>query len=65
MTDQQLQHHHDHDSIIAPKNVAPKIIDARAISRDFFSATVGSICCCYVGQPFDTGMKSDKMQRNQ
>ena len=30
------------------------VVDSRAISRDLFSATIGSICCCYVGQPFDT-----------
>jgi hypothetical protein len=28
--------------------------DARAVSRDLFSATIGSIACCYVGQPLDT-----------
>lgn len=26
----------------------------RDVSRDLFSATIGSICCCYVGQPLDT-----------
>ena len=30
------------------------VTDTRAITRDLFSATIGSICCCYVGQPFDT-----------
>ena len=30
------------------------IADPRAISRDVFSATLGSVCCCYSGQPFDT-----------
>ncbi|CAB9509791.1 Mitochondrial ornithine transporter 1 [Seminavis robusta] len=34
----------------APASVA----DPRAISRDIFSATLGSICCCYTGQPMDT-----------
>jgi len=24
------------------------------VSRDLFSAAIGSICCCYVGQPMDT-----------
>jgi solute carrier family 25 (mitochondrial ornithine transporter) member 2/15 len=28
--------------------------DPRAIGRDIFSATIGSVCCCYTGQPFDT-----------
>ena len=31
-----------------------EVLDARAVTRDLFSATIGSICCCYVGQPFDT-----------
>ena len=26
----------------------------RDVSRDIFSATIGSIACCYVGQPLDT-----------
>mmetsp|Transcript_5862 Transcript_5862/g.15894 ORF Transcript_5862/g.15894 Transcript_5862/m.15894 type:complete len:299 (-) Transcript_5862:338-1234(-) len=30
------------------------IADPRAISRDLFSAAIGSVCCCYVGQPMDT-----------
>ena len=29
-------------------------INTHAISRDIFSATIGSILCCYVGQPLDT-----------
>ena len=33
---------------------APSIADPRAVSRDVFSATLGSVCCCYTGQPFDT-----------
>jgi len=30
------------------------VSDPRAVTRDIFSATLGSICCCYTGQPFDT-----------
>lgn len=30
------------------------VTSVRAVSRDLFSATIGSVCCCYVGQPFDT-----------
>lgn len=30
------------------------VSDPRAISRDVFSATLGSVCCCYTGQPLDT-----------
>lgn len=29
-------------------------LQTRAVTRDVFSATLGSVCCCYVGQPFDT-----------
>lgn len=32
----------------------PSVSDPRAVTRDVFSATIGSVCCCYVGQPFDT-----------
>ena len=30
------------------------VADPKAVARDIFSATIGSVCCCYVGQPFDT-----------
>ena len=30
------------------------VISARAVTRDIFSATIGSVFCCYTGQPFDT-----------
>lgn len=30
------------------------IINSRHVSRDIFSATIGSILCCYTGQPLDT-----------
>jgi solute carrier family 25 ornithine transporter 2/15 len=30
------------------------ILNTRDVSRDIFSATIGSICCCYTGQPLDT-----------
>lgn len=30
------------------------VADPRAVTRDIFSATLGSIACCYTGQPFDT-----------
>jgi solute carrier family 25 carnitine/acylcarnitine transporter 20/29 len=29
-------------------------LDARSVSRDVFSASIGSVACCYTGQPFDT-----------
>jgi len=28
--------------------------NVRDVSKDIFSATIGSICCCYTGQPLDT-----------
>jgi len=31
-----------------------EISHAREISRDVFSATLGSVFCCYTGQPMDT-----------
>ena len=30
------------------------VLNPRDVSRDLFSATLGSIACCYVGQPLDT-----------
>mmetsp|Transcript_9987 Transcript_9987/g.14694 ORF Transcript_9987/g.14694 Transcript_9987/m.14694 type:complete len:294 (-) Transcript_9987:278-1159(-) len=30
------------------------VADPRAVTRDIFSATLGSVACCYTGQPFDT-----------
>lgn len=29
-------------------------LDARSVTRDVFSASLGSVACCYTGQPFDT-----------
>lgn len=33
---------------------SPSVADPREVTRDVFSATLGSIACCYTGQPFDT-----------
>lgn len=30
------------------------VLNTRDVSRDVFSATIGSILNCYVGQPLDT-----------
>ncbi len=30
------------------------VLEPRAVTRDLFSAAIGSVACCYVGQPFDT-----------
>jgi hypothetical protein len=42
------------DSRIATSGTG-RTIQTRDVTRDIFSATIGSVCCCYVGQPFDTG----------
>jgi solute carrier family 25 carnitine/acylcarnitine transporter 20/29 len=34
--------------------VEASVLDARSVSRDIFSASIGSVACCYTGQPFDT-----------
>ena len=39
---------------MSAENQAVSVADPRAISRDIFSATLGSVCCCYTGQPLDT-----------
>ena len=39
-------------------NTELTMTESRAVTRDIFSATIGSVCCCYVGQPFDTGASS-------
>jgi hypothetical protein len=55
-TDQQLLLLPLHKSSfnIHNENMPESVTSGRAISRDIFSATLGSVCCCYVGQPFDT-----------
>ena len=29
-------------------------LNRRDVTRDIFSASIGSVACCYTGQPFDT-----------
>jgi len=29
-------------------------LNSRDVTRDIFSASIGSVACCYTGQPFDT-----------
>jgi solute carrier family 25 ornithine transporter 2/15 len=31
-----------------------EVLGRRAVTRDLYSATIGSVFCCYTGQPFDT-----------
>lgn len=38
----------------ATTTTSNEILEPRAVSRDLFSAAIGSVVCCYVGQPFDT-----------
>lgn len=33
---------------------ATTVLNPRDVSRDIFSASIGSMCCCYTGQPLDT-----------
>jgi hypothetical protein len=33
---------------------APSALNRRDVTRDIFSASIGSVACCYTGQPFDT-----------
>ncbi|KAL7470926.1 hypothetical protein ACHAXS_011210 [Conticribra weissflogii] len=33
---------------------APGALNRRDVTRDIFSASIGSVACCYTGQPFDT-----------
>jgi hypothetical protein len=34
--------------------MSDSVLEPRAVTRDLFSAAIGSVLCCYVGQPFDT-----------
>ena len=31
-----------------------EVLGTRVVTRDLYSATIGSVFCCYTGQPFDT-----------
>ncbi|OEU07933.1 mitochondrial carrier [Fragilariopsis cylindrus CCMP1102] len=42
--------------------MSDSVLEPRAVTRDLFSAAIGSVLCCYVGQPFDT--IKVKMQTN-
>ena len=35
-------------------NEAVGALNRRDVTRDIFSASIGSVACCYTGQPFDT-----------
>lgn len=39
---------------IMSSNKNEDVLEPRAVSRDLFGASIGSVFCCYVGQPFDT-----------
>ena len=34
--------------------MAESALNTRDVTRDLFSASIGSVACCYTGQPFDT-----------
>mmetsp|Transcript_21675 Transcript_21675/g.30380 ORF Transcript_21675/g.30380 Transcript_21675/m.30380 type:complete len:304 (-) Transcript_21675:56-967(-) len=36
------------------EEISKNVLNARDVTRDIFSATLGSIFCCYTGQPLDT-----------
>ena len=37
------------------ESIAPvSALNTRDVTRDIFSASIGSVACCYTGQPFDT-----------
>jgi hypothetical protein len=40
--------------IMSEVAAAPSALNARDVTRDIFSASIGSVACCYTGQPFDT-----------
>lgn len=42
--------------------MSDSVLEPRAVTRDLFFAAIGSVLCCYVGQPFDT--IKVKMQTN-
>lgn len=58
-TRSQINIDRDHQSkaIAASRTMSgakTSVADPRAITRDIFSATIGSVACCYTGQPLDT-----------
>ena len=36
------------------ESIASSALNRRDVTRDIFSASIGSVACCYTGQPFDT-----------
>jgi hypothetical protein len=42
------------EAIAAPTTNVPSALNRRDVTRDIFSASIGSVACCYTGQPFDT-----------
>ncbi len=50
---QVLVSHHSY-TIHTTMSDAPGALNRRDVTRDIFSASIGSVACCYTGQPFDT-----------
>eukprot|EP00804_Cyclotella_cryptica_P024221 CCRYP_013254-RA/>CCRYP_013254-RA protein AED:0.11 eAED:0.11 QI:280/0.75/0.8/1/0.75/0.8/5/611/269 len=42
------------EAAITSTSTAPSALNRRDVTRDIFSASIGSVACCYTGQPFDT-----------
>lgn len=36
------------------ESISSSALNRRDVTRDIFSASIGSVACCYTGQPFDT-----------
>jgi len=59
MTDTTLSHKHISETFAIESTMSDStnngdILETRAVTRDLFGASIGSVCCCYIGQPFDT-----------
>lgn len=42
------------DSVVTTSSQMASAVNRRDVTRDLFSASIGSVFCCYTGQPFDT-----------
>lgn len=42
------------DAAITSTSTGSSALNRRDVTRDIFSASIGSVACCYTGQPFDT-----------
>ena len=42
------------EAAITSTSTGSSALNRRDVTRDIFSASIGSVACCYTGQPFDT-----------